>query len=94
VGAVLPVILTGCNERKTTKILKVVSKRLLRCIEVVNMAWEGYEMVMDIKAIVEGKDEKIQVRLTKEEMEQLDNGGELIIRDSEGKEHRVPYEKR
>jgi hypothetical protein len=86
-------ILSGCDgstRHKTVKIVLAVLKKLDK-ITSTRVAIE--ELVLEINAIIDGKEEKIETYITKEEAEALQNGGQLVIKDKTGKEFPVEYTK-
>src|SRR2546423_1650957 len=83
--------LSGCDSpagRKAVKIVIVVAKRLFKIVSVVI---DLVELVVDIKAIIDGKEETIQAHINKDEATALNNGGQLVIKGDSGKEFPVEY---
>jgi hypothetical protein len=86
--------LSGCDSpagKKAVKIVIVVAKKLFKIVSVgIDLA----ELTVEIKAIIDGKEETIQANITKEEADALDHGGQLVIKSKDGKELPVEYTKK
>jgi hypothetical protein len=87
-------ISSGCeaSSKVRTKVFKVVKKITKRLSKYTPGGWfvELVELVLEIKAIVEGTDEVVdKIGLTPEEAESLRNGGELEIEDADGHKHTI-----
>jgi hypothetical protein len=87
--------LSGCESpvgnravKKAVKIVVVVAKKLFK---VVSVGIDLVDLAVEIKAIIDGKEETIQARITKEEAEALSNGGRLVIKSADGTEYPVDY---
>ncbi len=92
----LPVIAlgTGCDSTrpelgKARRIVVAVAKK---CSKVVAVGIDLVELAVEIKAIIDGKEETIQSHITKEEAEALKNGGRLVIKGEDGREFPVEYQ--
>ena len=83
--------LSGCNSsagKKAVKIVVVVAKKLFKIVSVgIDLA----ELAVEIKAIIDGKEETIHARITADEAAALNNGGRLVIKSGDGKEFPVEY---
>jgi hypothetical protein len=90
--ALLPA-LSSCEKsptdvKKAARIVIAVAKKFSK---VVSVGIDLVELALEIKAIIEGKEETIQARITAEERDALKNGGQLIIKDKGGREFPVSY---
>jgi len=76
------------NARKTVLItVRVVKKGA----KIFTVFVDLNDLYVEIKAIVNGKEEFIQTSITREEAEALQNGGQLVIKGEDGKEFPVSY---
>jgi hypothetical protein len=93
--AALPVVLlAGCGQTPTrlTKAKLIIIAVAKKLTKITTVGLDLAELVVEIKAILDGKEETIQARITKEEAEALKNGGQLVIKDEDGKEFPVEYQ--
>jgi hypothetical protein len=93
-GFPLFTFLSGCDSpvgKKAVKIVIVVAKKLFKIVAV---SFDLVELAVEIKAIIDGKEETIQARITKSEAEALNTGGQLVIKSEDGKEFPVNYSKK
>lgn len=82
----LPAVPAGV--KKAGRVVVAVAKKLAK-IGPIAIDWA--ELALEIKAIIDGKEETVVAHITKEEAETLRNGGQLIIRGEDGTELPVEY---
>jgi hypothetical protein len=91
----LPVLAlaTGCDAPTTglNKVKRIVVAVAKKVFKVVGVGIDLVELAVEIRAIIDGKEETIQTHITREEAEALKNGGQLVIRGEDGKEFPVEY---
>jgi hypothetical protein len=75
--------------------VRIAKKILLPIVRKISLVYDAIvtvnDLVVEIKAMIDGKVETIEARLTKEQAEALSNGGELIIKGEDGTEFPVEH---
>lgn len=94
--AALPVlaVTAGCGPstpiNKAKRVVVTIAKKIARIGGPIAIDWE--ELVLVVKAIIDGKEETITAHITKEEAETLKkDGGKLVIKSDDGTEIPVEY---
>lgn len=86
--------LSGCDSSKADKTVKIILAVMKKLDRINTIRVDIEDLVVEIKAIIDGKDETVQTHITKEEAKALQNGGQLVIKDKDGKEFPVSYSKK
>lgn len=86
-------VLTACSKapsgvQKASRVVVAIGKKIAKFGPI---AIDWVELVVEIKAIIDGKEETIKAHITKEEGEVLRNGGQLVIKGADGAEVPVEY---
>jgi hypothetical protein len=99
--ATLPLlaVAAGCDKAPSMPAVPAVVKKAGRVVVAVTkklakigpIATDWTELALEIKAIIDGKEETIVAHITKEEADTLRNGGQLVIKGEDGIELPVEY---
>jgi hypothetical protein len=95
-ATLLLVVAGGCDKtpsvppalRRAGRVVVAVAKKLAKVGPVV-IDWA--DLALEIRAIIDGKEETVVAHITKEEADVLRNGGQLVIKGEDGTELPVEY---
>ena len=93
--AIIPIVALAAGCEKTpsgvTKAKLIVVSVARKLFKITNVGVDLVELAVEIKAIIDGKEETIQARITREEADTLKNGGQLVIKGEDGREFPVEH---